>query len=59
MNTVVEVKFDDTIAENLAPGYSVWIAGGEKVDEEAAEAGSVPALRFTAEGRVTTPCPQA
>lgn len=49
VNTV-EVKFDDTIAENLAPGYSVWIAGGEKVDEEAAEAGSVPALRFTAEG---------
>lgn len=44
VNTVVEVKFDDTIAENLAPGYSVWIAGGEKVDEEAAEAGSVPAL---------------
>lgn len=43
VNTVVEVKFDDTIAENLAPGYSVWIAGGEKVDEEAAEAGSVPA----------------
>lgn len=32
------------------PGYSVWIAGGEKVDEEAAEAGSVPALRFTTEG---------
>ena len=50
VNTVVEVKFDDTLAENLAPGYSVWIAGGEKVDEEAAEAGSVPALRFTAEG---------
>ena len=49
VNTVVEVKFDDTIAENLAPGYSVWIAGGEKVDEEAAEAGSVPALRFTAD----------
>lgn len=50
VNTVVEVKFDDSILQNLAPGYSVWIAGGEKVDEEAAEAGSVPALRFTAEG---------
>lgn len=48
--TVVEVKFDDSILQNLAPGYSVWIAGGEKVDEQAAEAGSVPALRFTAEG---------
>lgn len=55
VNTVVEVKFDDTIAENLAPGYSVWIAGGEKVDEEAAEAGSVPALRFTAEGITLEP----
>lgn len=50
VNTVVEVKFDDSILQNLAPGYSVWIAGGEKVDEQAAEAGSVPALRFTAEG---------
>lgn len=47
VNTVVEVKFDDSILQNLAPGYSVWIAGGEKVDEQAAEAGSVPALRFT------------
>nr|WP_302826896.1 DUF4493 domain-containing protein [Alistipes onderdonkii] len=50
VNTVVEVKFDDSILQNLAPGYSVWIAGGEKVDEQAAEAGSVPAHRFTAEG---------
>ncbi len=50
VNTVVEVKFDDSILQNLSPGYSVWIAGGEKVDEEAAEAGSVPALRFTTEG---------
>lgn len=50
VNTVVEVKFDDSILQNLAPGYSVWIAGGEKVDEQAAEAGSVPALRFTTEG---------
>ena len=50
VNTVVEVKFDDSILQNLSPGYSVWIAGGEKVDEQAAEAGSVPALRFTTEG---------
>lgn len=35
VNTVVEVKFDDSILQNLAPGYSVWIAGGEKVDEGA------------------------
>lgn len=49
-NTVVEVKFDKTIADNLAPGYSVWIVGAEKVDEQTAEAGSVPALKFTDEG---------
>lgn len=29
VNTVVEVKFDDSILQNLAPGYSVWIAGGK------------------------------
>lgn len=57
VNTVVEVKFDDSILQNLAPGYSVWIAGGEKVDEQAAEAGSVPALRFTAEGTGYYPLP--
>ena len=28
VNTVVEVKFDDSILQNLAPGYSVWIANG-------------------------------
>lgn len=55
VNTVVEVKFDDSILQNLSPGYSVWIAGGEKVDEEAAEAGSVPALRFTTEGITLEP----
>lgn len=30
--------------------YLLLTAGGEKVDEQAAEAGSVPALRFTTEG---------
>lgn len=49
-NTVVEVKFDDSIPENLDPGYFVWVVGAEKVDEQAAGAGSVPALKFTAEG---------
>lgn len=41
VNTVVEVKFDDSILQNLAPGYSVWIAGGEKVDEQAAGTGII------------------
>lgn len=59
VNTVVEVKFDDSILQNLAPGYSVWIAGGEKVDEQAAEAGSARRSGSRPKGRVITPCPQA
>lgn len=46
-NTVVEVKFDDTIAENLDPDYFVWVAGADHFDQAEAEAGRVPALKFT------------
>ena len=49
-NTVVEVKFDASIVENLDPGYFVWIAGTDKFDEAEAESGAVPALKFTDEG---------
>ena len=49
-NTVVEVKFDASIVENLDPGYFVWIAGTDKFDEAEAEAGAGPALKFTDEG---------
>ena len=49
-NTVVEVKFDASIVENLDPGYFVWIAGTDKFDEAEAESGVVPALKFTDEG---------
>lgn len=49
-NTVVEVKFDASIVENLDPGYFVWIAGTDKFDEAEAESGGVPALKFTDEG---------
>ncbi len=49
-NTVVEVKFDDSVVENLAPDYFVWIAGTDKFDEAEAESGAVPALKFTDEG---------
>jgi len=49
-NTVVEVKFDASIVENLDPGYFVWIAGTDKFDEAKAESGAVPALKFTDEG---------
>lgn len=49
-NTVVEVKFDASIVENLDPGYFVWIAGTDKFDEAEAESSAVPALKFTDEG---------
>lgn len=49
-NTVVEVKFDNSVVENLDPGYFVWIAGTDKFDEAEAESGAVPALKFTDEG---------
>lgn len=49
-NTVVEVKFDASIVENLDPGYFVWIAGTDKFDEAEVESGAVPALKFTDEG---------
>lgn len=49
-NTVVEVKFDQSILDNFDPGYFAWVTGSDRFDEQAAEAGSVPALRFTQEG---------
>lgn len=49
-NTVVEVKFDRSILDNFDPGYFAWVTGSDRFDEQAAEAGSVPALRFTQEG---------
>lgn len=50
-NTVVEVRFDATIAENFGANYGVWTAIAERVDEELAAAGAVPALHFTADGK--------
>lgn len=57
-NTVVEVKFDASIVENLDPGYFVWIAGTDKFDE--AEASRVRFLRSNSrtKARAITPCPQ-
>lgn len=59
VNTVVEVKFDDSILQNLAPGYSVWIAGGEKVDEQPPKRAASRRSGSRPKGRVITPCPQA
>lgn len=50
VNTVVEVKFDDSILEKFDPGYFAWVAAGDEVDVAAAESGDAPALKFTEEG---------
>lgn len=50
-NTVAEVKFDPTIAENFGENFYAWTVIAEQVDEELAAAGAVPALRFTADGK--------
>ena len=50
-NTVVEVLYDQTIAENFDEGFLTWVAAGEQLDPAAAEEGSVAALRFTESGK--------
>lgn len=50
-NTVVEVKFDPTVARNFGENFHVWTVVGQTVDEEQAAEGEVPALRFTADGK--------
>jgi len=49
-NTVVEVKFDASIVENLDPGYFVWMVRVERGWGSGAGGGAVPALKFTDEG---------
>lgn len=49
-NTIVEVKFDASVTDNFQAGYFAWISGDDQFDEQAAADGSVPALKFTAEG---------
>lgn len=50
-NTVVEVRFDETIARNFGENYYAWTVIADAVDEEQAASGAVPALRFTADGK--------
>lgn len=50
-NTVVEVKLDQTISRKFGENFHVWTVIGDRVDEEQAAAGEVPALRFTADGK--------
>ena len=50
VNSIVEVKFDASVVENFNAGYFAWVTGDDEFDKQAAEAGSVPALKFTDDG---------
>lgn len=56
-NTTVEVRFDESVAAQLAEGYHATVAVGETFDAEAAASGAVPALDYTtdAKGYFTLP----
>ena len=56
-NTTVEVRFDASVAEQLAEGYRATVMTGEVFDAEAAASGAVPALDYTtdATGYFTLP----
>ena len=56
-NTTVEVRFDASVAEQLAEGYRTTVMTGEAFDAEAAASGAVPALDYTtdATGYFTLP----
>lgn len=56
-NTVIEVRFDATVAAQLAEGYHATVAAGETFDAGAAASGAVPALDYTtdAKGYFTLP----
>lgn len=51
VNTVVEVKFDESVTKNFGTNFYAWVVAATSVDETKAEAGEVPALRFTADGK--------
>ncbi len=46
-NTVVAVKFDQTVIDNFQPGYSARVAADAPYDEDEVLAGSVPSLKYT------------
>ncbi|WP_295936882.1 DUF4493 domain-containing protein [uncultured Alistipes sp.] len=51
VNSVAEVEFDASVVDNFKTGYFAWVTGDDAFDEQAAEDGSVPALKFTDDGR--------
>ncbi|MEG1865065.1 MAG: DUF4493 domain-containing protein [Alistipes sp.] len=56
-NTITDVKFDKTVSDNFGANFYAWVVIGEKVDEQQAELGHTPGLRFDhdANGYFTLP----
>lgn len=51
VNTVADVKFDQTVAENFGTDFYAWVVTADKVDETQAAQGEVPALKFTTDNK--------
>lgn len=49
-NVVAEVKFDATVSAAFGEDFHAWVVAADNFDAEKAEAGSVPALNYTADG---------
>ena len=49
-NVVAEVKFDATVSTAFGEDFHAWVVAADNFDAEKAEAGSVPALNYTADG---------
>ncbi len=50
-NTTAEVQFDEGVITNFGDDFYVWVVVADKVDENAAGLGQVPALCFTKNGK--------
>ncbi|WP_418992748.1 DUF4493 domain-containing protein [Alistipes sp.] len=48
-NTVVEVKFDEGVAENFGTNRDAWVMAAETFDEKLIESGTTPVLHYTAD----------
>lgn len=50
LNSLVEVRFDETIRRNFGTDFRADLCAAETFDAEAVESGRVPSLRFTDDG---------
>ncbi|WP_290539639.1 DUF4493 domain-containing protein [Alistipes sp.] len=50
-NVVAEVKFDATVSTAFGKNFHAWVVAADSFDQEQAQQGSVPALKYTADGK--------